>query len=296
MVIIGNFTGTTSYSIKNSQIPADELIQWEPNGVRAYMGAWIDAHKYSRISSDGQGGVFLVWKHNWENKIMGQHINSDGENQWDADTSIIAADYGERSVPTICSDGQNGAIIVWHDERNGYYENYAQRVNAIGEKQWVENGIPISPNSNRQYSPNICSDGQGGAIIIWFDERSNGDRITIYSQIININGELLWTREGIPISGIVDPWNADLQVFSDGQGGAIVVWQNRVSFSSYSIHEIYAQKINMNGEIQWANRAFIYANKVLLYSILKFALIMRVEFLLHGQIQNLIILIGSYKE
>jgi hypothetical protein len=61
----------------------------------------------------------------------------------------------------------NDAIIVWHDERiNDSNAVYAQKVDSLGEMQWLHNGIKISNvHPNIYPHPKVCTDGEGGAIL-----------------------------------------------------------------------------------------------------------------------------------
>jgi len=45
----------------------------------------------------------------------------------------------------------------------------------LAQAQWQVDGVPICTAVNDQYSPKIISDGTGGAIIVWQDERSGSD-------------------------------------------------------------------------------------------------------------------------
>ena len=63
---------------------------------------------------------------------------------------------------------------------------------------WANNGEVISNASNDQLYPEICSDGQGGAIITWKDERNSADG-DIYAQRVNSSGHAQWTADGVPI-------------------------------------------------------------------------------------------------
>ena len=149
--------------------------------------------------------------------------------------------------PQICSDGEGGAIIIWEYD---YFQTdiYAQRIDSNGMIQWASGGIEICTSSDSQDSFQVCSDGEGGAIIVWEDERNfNMTNTDIYAQRINSNGIILWMSNGIEICTINCSQNK-IQIISDGTGGAIITWQDLRKSSNY---DIYAQKIDKNGNILW---------------------------------------------
>ena len=73
----------------------------------------------------------------------------------------------EQNLPQICSDGAGGVIITWKDNRSGDFDIYSQRIDAKGNKLWADEGVIICQDPDKQSSPEIISDGDGGAIILW---------------------------------------------------------------------------------------------------------------------------------
>jgi len=122
---------------------------------------------------------------------------------------------------------------------------------------WTQNGIPICSLSETQTNPEICSDGNGGIIVVWCDFRDNlVTNYDIYAQRIAANGSLLWTTTGVPIC-TGNYTKTDLQICSDGNGGAIIAWTDyRQGINS----DIYAQRINILGVTQWTANGTIVAN------------------------------------
>ncbi|TFF90351.1 MAG: hypothetical protein EU548_03460 [Promethearchaeota archaeon] len=105
---------------------------------------------------------------------------------WDDNGIVICnEDTQKQECPQICSDGAGGAIITWQDERNGAnFDIYAQKVDSAGNTLWEANGIIIcNEDTEHQYGQQICSDGSGGAIITWQDNRT-GANLDIYAQRI----------------------------------------------------------------------------------------------------------------
>ena len=148
--------------------------------------------------------------------------------------------------PGITEDSFGGAIITWEDYRNGsYYNIYAQKVNCLGNNSWTRNGVVICNASYAQASPSIIRDGLGGAIITWEDSR-NG-HWDIYAQRVDFNGGIRWMKNGVPISRADNSqWNT--QIIGDGSGGAIITWEDYRNGN----WDIYAQRVNKDGNIQWA--------------------------------------------
>jgi hypothetical protein len=116
--------------------------------------------------------------------------------------------------------------------------------------QWSTNpnlNTPVCTASNDQYDARIISDGAGGSIYVWYDERNGNNNEDIYVQRLDANGTPLWTLNGIAVCTATNDQYAPALV-SDGAGGAIIAWTDRRNNES----DVYAQRINASGVVQWA--------------------------------------------
>jgi hypothetical protein len=227
------------------------LSQWssDPTANNPICTA-TDQQYTSGIASDGSGGAIITWYDNRNglaSDIYAQRISSAGTNQWTANGVAISTAAETQTLPTIVSDGSGGAIITWYDFRNGTDNDiYAQKINASGVVQWTTNGVAVSTATDEQSSPQIVSDGAGGAIIVWADYRSGADN-DIYAQRVNSAGIPPWTANGVVISAALDNQSAPC-IVSDGAGGAIIAWADNRNGPWV---DIYAQRINASGAVQW---------------------------------------------
>jgi len=142
-------------------------------------------------------------------------------------------------------DGAGGAIVAWHDYRSGSADVYVQRVNAAGLAQWTADGVALCTATGSQLTPLVVSDGAGGAVIVWEDQR--GGNRDIYAQRVNAAGAVQWTTDGVAVSTATGD-QKEFAVVSDGAGGAIVAWSDYRSGTEY---DIYAQRVNASGSLQW---------------------------------------------
>ena len=212
---------------------------WIANGT-AICRASGD-HKNPQLVSDGAGGAIITWE---ESDIYAQRINSNGEIQWNSNGKAICTEIGNQISPQLVSDGANNTIITWQDSRDGDDDIYAQKVNSSGEVQWIVNGKVICTANGSQKSPQIISDGAGGAIITWEDNRNGID--DIYAQKINSSGDIQWNANGTAIC-TANGSQISPQIVSDGANNTIITWQD----SRDGTDDIYAQKVNSNGDTQW---------------------------------------------
>ncbi|MEE9377677.1 MAG: hypothetical protein V3V33_06535 [Candidatus Lokiarchaeia archaeon] len=221
------------------KVNSNGVNRWAVNGTAICIAS--GDHKSPQIVSDGAGGAIITWE---ESNIYTQKVNSDSEIQWDLNGNAICTEGGTQKSPQLVSDGANGTIITWQDSRDGDYDIYAQKVNSSGDIQWIANGTAICTANGSQEFPQLVSDGVGGAIITWQDNR-NGD-YDIYAQKVNSSGDVQWIVNGTTIC-TANGSQEFPQLVSEGVNGTIITWQDNRTGD----FDIYAQKFNSSGEIQW---------------------------------------------
>ncbi len=84
---------------------------------------------------------------------------------------------------------------------NKFLNSFHLKLEIVHKSYQRREEIPINTTNNTQASPRIVSDGTGGAIIVWQDERNPlTTGIDIYAQRIDSNGNFLWDPDGVAIS------------------------------------------------------------------------------------------------
>ncbi|MDD4856769.1 MAG: FlgD immunoglobulin-like domain containing protein [Candidatus Krumholzibacteria bacterium] len=226
-----------NWDIYAQRVDATGTVQWIVDGIPLCM---VERdQQYPAIASDGVGGAIVTWLDYRESNydIYAQRVNATGTVQWTTDGVAICTATGLQWYPAITSDGVGGAIITWHDDS---YSIYAQRVDAIGTVQWTTDGIAICTATGLQWYPVITSDGVGGAIVTWLDDRDGN--YDIYAQRVDASGTTQWTTDGIALcSATTNQYYP--AIASDGAGGAIVTWYDSRSGN----YDIYVQSVDARG-------------------------------------------------
>jgi hypothetical protein len=234
---------TGGYSdIYAQRVNASGAYQWATDGIAICASAYTQINP--AIVSDGSGGAIIGWRdeRSGERDIYAQRVNASGAVQWAANGIAVCTATGSQEDPKIISDGAGGAIITWADYRSGNWDIYAQRVHASGAVLWTADGVAVTCATGSQYNAEITSDGAGGAIVTWADNRSgNWD---IYAQRVNASGTVQWTADGIVVTCATGSQN-NARIASDGAGGAIIAWEDSRNGGS----DIYAQRVNASGSI-----------------------------------------------
>ncbi len=167
-------------------------------------------------------------------------------NTTSAEVAVTTAVDGQ-FLPWVVNDGEGGVIVMWEDYRTGKdWDVYAQRVDGASKTRWEFNGMAICEADRNQRRLRMIRYDKH-AIVVWNDrrDRSNWD---IYAQAVNLDGDILWQADGIPVC--VDGADQSTQaIMGDGEGGAICVWEDERRSSEFQ--DLYIQRLSATGKPMW---------------------------------------------
>ena len=237
-----------NYDIYTQRISSGGAPMYTTNGVATCTAA-TDQLKPD-ICSDGASGVIITWydyRSTTDYNIYAQRQGPALAIVWAVDGVVMNNNVAYDQIdPKIVSDGMGGAIISWTDYRTGAgpgtADIYSQRVNSTGAVQWTATGINICTASGDQIKSQLVSDGNNGAYITWEDHRNAGNS-DIYAQRIASNAAITWSANGFGICTIANDQLKPM-IVSNGNAGAIVVWQDYRSGNNY---DIYMNGFNTTG-------------------------------------------------
>lgn len=239
------------------------IAQWVADGVEVSDIQSLRAG--ASVVPDGSGGVIIAFadarnSNQAENDIFdnidiyAQRINSSGALLWTGDgkpvctsafNQYMAGEYLQSKASV--SDGAGGIIILFDDSTNddGTSKYYAQRLNAAGTVQWAAAGIPVSIFVTAKSLMNVVSDGAGGIVSFWSEDRTTSSVYNLYAQRILANGTTNWAADGLKLvdqlGGYIGFGNGMVE---DGTGNYIFTWTDNNNV-------LKAQKINNSGVTQW---------------------------------------------
>lgn len=253
-----------SYDIYAQRINADGVLQWDSNGVPVCK--IIGEQQKIDLTSDGDEGAFIVWHDSRignDPAIYAQRIIANGITKWITNGVLISkVGYTDQKPdPKVVSDGKEGAIITWDDYYNKDLKHgiYAQRLDSEGKMLWNENSVYVA--EGKVFYPTIISDGANGAIIGWEHFREGfGIGVNISIQHLDSNGVVKWGTKPISIFDLDVSERKKSKMVSDEHGGAIITWNDGRASLYYP--NIYAQRVNADGVIQWTKNGLSIAANV----------------------------------
>lgn len=226
---------------------------WTLGGVPVCTEA--SAQSNPVIVADGSGGAIIAWDDaRGGGDIYVQRLSAAANPYWTINGVAACSAIFQQDRVAITSDGSGGVVLAWQDFRGSTMDIYAQRISGMGNPLWTANGVALCTADQWQSKPVLIADGSGGAIVAWEDLRSFID-YDVFAQRINGMGAPMWTAGGIPISVAGGAQNEPTMT-RDDTGGAIIAWKD-----SRSGLNIYAQRVNTIGAVQWTTDGVVVCNE-----------------------------------
>ncbi|KPJ70916.1 hypothetical protein AMJ52_09300, partial [candidate division TA06 bacterium DG_78] len=225
---------------------------WGFSDKKVNQNSDSNLQQYPAVAVDSSGNAIIAWADkrdgNWN--IYAQKLDPNGTVLWgSSDVKVNQnSDSADQQYPAVTIDPSGNAIVVWADDRNSNWNIYAQKLDSSGTAQWGSSDKLVNQyTSSIQDYPDVAIDSSVNAIVVWRDVRSGGD---IYAQKLDSSGTAQWGSSDKQVNQVT----TDVQLYPaidvDSSGNAIVVWEDYRSGSRY---DVYAQKLNSNGDTQWGS-------------------------------------------
>ena len=219
----------------------DGNFLWGTDGIQiSYFASPLEYKP--QIVGDGAGGALISWaeasSEGKMNIIVLSRIDAEGNLLWRSSLRSLSSTVHPET--RLTSDGSGKAIVFWEDHRQGM-AIYAQKINAEGQVQWQENGIPLYtglPNISPRFASVI--DSTGGAVIMVRD--ANG---SLSAQRLDVSGNKLW---GDYLAIAENVANLPLIISTTGGDGVIIGWAPDQEQNSKNA---FVQKVDLAGKLLW---------------------------------------------
>ncbi len=217
---------------------------WAANGIPIDTSLG-DQYLYDAVP-DGSGGAIIVYTdtRSGDGDIYAQRFDVNGNHLWDSAGVAVCVEPGWPANPLVVATSDGGACVTWIDYRNGYSDVYIQKMDQDGQMLWQSGGMAVCPAYWNKYSAQIVEDGAGGAIVVWYDERSYYET---YAQRVASDGSRAWAENGVIVFNAYG--DGDPRIVSDGAGGVIVTLD--IYWDEEQPNNIYAQRLDHDGSPLW---------------------------------------------
>ena len=247
-----------------SQSYLDHILD---SGVLITGGATNSINNFESIS-DNSGGVFVLYSTGQSHDtIFAQHISSTGQLLWGnaQNPKAVAVktnpdSYGIYLYSAI-SDGAGSFFISYYeDNTDADFPSYIQHVDSNGNKLMGTTGVKIQGKLYPAAFANIVPDGGSGVIACWEERIYNYSTSTFdYSQAFvqkfSSIGVPQWPGGPVQVCNSAGMTRNPFMI-ADGNKGAVIAFndsRNCNPVDSFYNLDLYAQKIDGNGNLKWGS-------------------------------------------
>jgi hypothetical protein len=222
----------------DGRVPADRNIYaqrvddtgsayWTSGGAAACSTSGMQI--LPKMVEDGSGGAVITWfdYRNSNYDVFAQRLDASGVRQWNALGVAISTETGDQMWPQIIGDEAGGAIIVFEDNQVWPKLVSAQRVDASGSVMWASGGETLCDAIGDRDYYRMTTDGAGGAIVTWGDNRYGGSD-DIFAQQVDPGGRV----------GFMEPEVEAVRDVPGDQGGYVYLSWNACRLDRFAFSEM----------------------------------------------------------
>jgi len=225
---------------------------WNNNGVPVRQGIHIE---WQRTGDNGDvGEMIFAWSDTryGGRDIYVQKVDINGNPLWGPEGSPVVLEEGRQEDPILVSDDNGGAYIIWVDYRDepDYGDIYGQHIQSDGSLSWDPSGIPLTNVPGKQVSPNMSTDGIGGAFVIWNDLSVSTLGHTYGTHLTTNVDDIIAQGTGVPLISN-DSDHAGVSIEKAQNGSAVMVWADDRNNDDSDI-DIYTQRIDVGCNTLWS--------------------------------------------
>jgi hypothetical protein len=212
--------------------------------------AYQSLHSGIQLASDNNYGLFVLYRGQRGDDRYGnlylQRWSRTGVPVWPASGIQLSPAPFDQSLQRILADGRGGCYVVWSERRQNGSNIFVQRFSGEGKPQWLYPTL-VHQTVNQHTSMEVCTDYSSGIQIFWTENRIDRTAEMVQGQRLRPDGTKYWGLYGLQfqtVRGTV----ANLQVYPEPLGGAILFWEH---FEKGSSWQLQGQKITSSGSVFW---------------------------------------------
>ena len=240
--------------LKSQYVDSNGLNKWSNKPISvSKTGSSVINYLVNKMGKD----IYVAITYQGKKKAVYQQLISDtGALLWGGDGRLLSYQPGSQLNPQFVILDST-VVVSWTNEFEKTKDVFIQRFDKSGKSLWGSNGKKVINIKGNQFGQKIVYDDQGGIIIAWIDKKDKEPFAILSIQKIDLNGNLVWAKDGVTISSSQKMQKSYLNLVSDNEGGAIAIFKGNINGKS----NIYGQKIFSTGT--YASQILGFATEVI---------------------------------
>jgi len=237
--------------------PSGDFL-WGADGVS--LSTANDFQPDPRITQTTDGSYIITWPNlSSPSTIAVQKLDVAGNKLYGNDPMYITSGTSEQYTYPVPIPASNGSYIIGFEGTTGTFPGltvylYAQKYSSAGAPQWGSSPVTITNAGGFPFYEltNIITDGSGGIVFVWYDDRDFNNLYSTYVQRVDSLGTLLFTSNGVEASTLSGRHHLNPDVVINPTTNEIFAfWIEQNSTQSQA--GVYGQKFSATGNRLWTD-------------------------------------------
>ena len=239
------------------KIAPDGTLSWGAQGITYQTGSQ-DYTGPVALGLTGDNFLLAFYKQTGPSysptrHVYAQKFDGSGAAVWNSDTPVsTAGGISGWTNLTIKTDGNDGILIAWSDDRNNdmQLQGYVQHVNSDGSISWPINGAEVANEAsfNHENVHIIGTNNNGEVVVAWDKYNGNQSQIAIQGQKFSTTGTQLWSSSGHEFVAM-SATNAGMVGGEMDGDNALIAYEEYIG--GYVDRSLRAFSVDGNGNFNW---------------------------------------------
>lgn len=249
--------------VYGQHIDSEGNLSWDPAGVPVAVNN--GSQQSANMARGAAGFAYVIWNDasvSQSGDIFGTVFSVDGPlEDPEVNGFPLVSAIGIQTNHSIENSGSE-AVVVWRDLRDvNDADIYGQRLDVNFTGLWGENGIVVCDDPADQVYPKVAPANGNNVAVSWLDYRNN-IKADIFAQLLDEDGNELWTADGHPITNLAAEQRAS-RVKSNGVDKVYFVWEDFRNDPAETDQDIYVHCLDLDGNPVWAENGVAVTNYTL---------------------------------
>jgi len=233
-------------------------LLWSADGIN--LSGTNDYQPNPKVAVTTDNNAVVVWTNfSTPVKVAAQMLAPDGTKLWGSNPIYFESPAGHNyTIPDVVP-GNSGSVVMMWEEVSGSFPSQtiniiAQEILPDGSFGWGTDPVVITDAGGIPFYefPELISDGNGGALVYWYDDRDFNNLFSSFVQWIKSDGTLQFPANGSEVSTNSSTHHLNpAVVFNQSTDETYAFWVEQNANQSNA--GVYGQKFSPDGTRQWTD-------------------------------------------
>jgi len=265
IIVFQDIRNSEVHNIVAYKISQEGEFLWGADGIMISNDTSTEVSNLSpTVFCASDNSIYMTWQNiATTTSIVINRLNSSGQKLWGEDGIILSYTEGNCTWPQIIQSDNNNILLKYYQDSGPFWAPnrhiFVRKLTPEGTLLWestITNAGGIT--AWEQLIP-FVSDGIGGAVLSWYEDREQDMDNDIYCQHITSEGNITMVENGV--LAIIDPYNQQYYpTLSIDEANRHIYIFSSISDANQDNYGLAGQLLDYTGNRLWGNTGQIIIN------------------------------------